>query len=102
MEEEEIIIGNNEFSIDLFHVLKTPNENLFFSPLSIYTLLSIVFAGARDLTETQIKSVLHIKLDQNRYHSKFKKLLRLFQRDTGSELSMANLLCIHENYQLLE
>ncbi|MHA1191675.1 MAG: serpin family protein, partial [Promethearchaeota archaeon] len=37
-----------------------------------------------------------------RYHSKFKKLLRLFQRDTGSELSMANLLCIHENYQLLE
>ena len=82
--------------------MKTPEENLFFSPLSIYTLLSMVFAGARGLTETQIKNVLHIKLDQIRFHSEFKKLLRAFQRDTGSELSMANLLCTHENYKLLE
>ncbi len=102
MEEEKIIKGNNKFSIDIFQAMKTPEENLFFSPLSIYTLLSMVFAGARGLTETQIKTVLHIKLDQIRLHLEFKKLLRVFQRDTGSELSMANLLCIHENYQLLE
>jgi len=102
MEEEQIIKGNNKFSIDIYHALRTPEENLFFSPLSIYTLLSMVFAGAHGLTETQIKTVLHIKLDQNQFHSKYKKLLRVFQRDTGSELSMANLLCIHENYQLLE
>ena len=102
MEEEQIIKGNNKFSIDIFQALKSPNENLFFSPLSIYTLLSIVFAGARGLTETQIKTVLHIKLDQNRFHSEFKKLLSVFQRDTGSELRMANLLCIHNNYKLLE
>ncbi|MHA1106352.1 MAG: serpin family protein [Promethearchaeota archaeon] len=88
--------------IDIFQAMKTPEENLFFSPLSIYTLLSMVFAGARGLTETQIKTVLHIKLDQIRFHSEFKKLLRVFQRDTGSELSMANLLCIHKNYQLFE
>jgi len=102
MEEEQIIKGNNKFSIDIYHALRTPEENLFFSPLSIYTLLSMVFAGAHGLTETQIKTVLHIKLDQNQFHSKYKKLLRVFQRDTGSELSMANLLCIQENYQLLE
>ena len=102
MEKEQIIKGNNKFSIDIYHALRTSEENLFFSPLSIYTLLSMVFAGAHGLTETQIKTVLHIKLDQNRFHSKYKKLLRVFQRDTGSELSMANLLCIHENYQLLE
>ena len=102
MEEKQIIKGNNKFSIDIFQALKSPNDNLFFSPLSIYTLLSIVFAGARGLTETQIKTFLHIKLDQNRFHSEFKKLLSLFQRDTGSELSMANLLCIHNNYKLLE
>jgi len=102
MEEDQISESNNKFSIDIFQAIKTPEENLFFSPLSIYMLLSMVFAGAHGLTETQIKSVLHITLDQNRYHSTFKKLLRVFQRDTGSELSMANLLCIHENYKLLE
>ena len=102
MEKEQIIKSNNKFSIDIYHALRTPEENLFFSPLSIYTLLSMVFAGARGLTETQIKTVLYIKLDQIRFHSEYKKLLKVFQRDTSSELSMANLLCIHENYQLLE
>ncbi len=102
MEEKQIIKGNNNFSIAIFQALKSPNENIFFSSLSIYTILSIVFAGARGLTETQIKEILHIKLDQNRFHSELKKMLRLFQRDTGSELSMANLLCINNNYKLLE
>ena len=102
MEEEQIIKGNNKFSIDLFQTMKSPEENLFFSPLSIYTLLSIVFAGARGLTETQIKAILYIKLDQNRFHSNYKKLLRVFQHDMGSELSMANLLCIHKSYQLFD
>jgi serpin B len=102
MEEKQIIKGNNKFSIAIFQALKSPNENIFFSPLSIYTILSIVFAGARGLTETQIKEILFIKLDQNRFHSEFKKILGLFQRDTGSELSMANLLCINNNYKLLE
>jgi serpin B len=102
MEEKQIIKGNNKFSIAIFQALKSPNENIFFSPLSIYTILSIVFAGARGLTETQIKEILFIKLDQNRFHSEFKKILDLFQRDTGSELSMANLLCINNNYKLLE
>jgi len=102
MEVEQINEGINKFSLDIYHALKTPQNNLFFSPLSIFTLLSMVFAGARGLTETQIKSVLHIKLEQIRFHPEFKKLLRVFQRDTDSELSMANLLCIHEKYQLLE
>jgi len=100
--EDQIVKGNNKFSIDIFQAMKIPEENLFFSPLSIYTLLSMVFAGARGLTETQIKTVLHIKLDQVRFHSEYKKLLSVFQRDTGSELSMANLLCVHKKYQLLE
>ena len=102
MEVEQINKGIKKFSFDIYHALKTPESNLFFSPLSIYTLLSMVFAGAHGLTEEQIKTVLHIKLEQIRFHSEFKKLLRVFQRDTASELSMANLLCIHEKYQLLE
>ena len=92
MKEDQISESINKFSIDIFQALKTPEENLFFSPLSIYTLLSMVFAGAHGSTETQVKSVLHITLNQNRYHSTFKKLLRIFQRDTSSELNMANLV----------
>ena len=102
MEEDKIIEGNNKFSIEIFQAINALEENVFLSPLSIYMLLSMVFAGAQGDTETQFKSVLHVTSDQNRYHSAFKKLQSIFQRDTGSELSVANLLCVHENYQLLE
>ena len=102
MDEEQIIKANNTFSIDLYTKLKEPEKNLFFSPFSIFMALSIIYAGARGLTENQMKENLHIILDQNRFHKEFKKLIRILYSDRGSELHIANLLCIQKGYELLE
>ena len=102
MDEDKIIKTSNTFSIDLYNKLKDPQKNLFFSPFSIYTVLAMVYAGTRGLTEKQMKETLNITLDQNRFHSEFKKLLRIFHDGRGSELNLANLLCIQEGYILLE
>ena len=102
MDEVKIIKANNIFSIDLYAKLKEPEKNLFFSPFSIFTAIAMVFTGARGLTENQIKETLHITLDQNRFHSEFKKLLKILYGERGSELHLANLLCIQKGYELLE
>ncbi len=102
MDEEQIIKAINTFSIDLYTKLKEPDKNLFFSPFSIFTALSMIYAGAHGLTENQIKETLHITLDQNLFHTEFKKLLGILYGNRGSELHIANLLCIQKGYKLLE
>jgi len=49
----------NQFSIDLYSKLKNREGNLFYSPYSISTALSMVYAGAGDKTASQIKKTLH-------------------------------------------
>ncbi|NXH18297.1 OVALY protein, partial [Bucco capensis] len=46
-----------EFSFDVFRELKVhhANDNIFYSPLSIITALSIVYLGARGNTEYQME-----------------------------------------------
>ncbi len=50
----------NAYSIDLYKKLLAPAENLFFSPISIYSALSIPYEGARNHTKKQFDSLFHI------------------------------------------
>ena len=102
MDEDKLIEATNTFSIELYNKLKEPTKNLFFSPFSIYTVLAMVYAGARGSTEKQMRDILNINLEQNRFQSEFKKLLRIFYDGKGSELNLANLVCIQEDYSVLE
>ncbi len=102
MDEGRIVKANNAFSVDLYAQLKEPEKNLFFSPFSIFIAISMVYVGARGLTETQIKETLHISQDQRDFHMEFKKLLRILYSERASELNIANLLCIEKGYELLE
>jgi serpin B len=102
MSKEHLIKENNKFSMELYEKLKRTESNLFFSPFSIFTALAMIYAGARGLTESQMKETLHITLDQTRFHSEYKKLLGMFQREGDSEIHLANLIAIQEDYKLLE
>ncbi|XP_062426036.1 ovalbumin [Rhea pennata] len=53
--------ASTEFCFDMFKELKVHhvNENIFYSPLSIISALSMVYLGARDNTKTQIEKVIH-------------------------------------------
>jgi serpin B len=58
-----VAAGSNRFAIDLFKRLRTDHQNLFFSPFSIFTALSMTATGARGETLDQLVKVLHLPVD---------------------------------------
>src|SRR5689334_6520931 len=55
----QAVAGNSAFAFDLYQTLRQPQGNLFFSPYSISSALTMTYAGARGDTETQMAGVLH-------------------------------------------
>ncbi|ESO03162.1 hypothetical protein HELRODRAFT_157156 [Helobdella robusta] len=97
--------SNAEFGVDLYQKLATanPDENVFFSPISLLFALAITLLGAKEKTEAQLKSVL--KLDQfahGEVHSRFADLMRHLQQSDGNyELNIANKLYGEETENFL-
>ena len=58
-----VAAGSNRFAIDLYHQLRTDQENLFFSPFSIFSALSMTATGARGATLEELVGVLHLPAD---------------------------------------
>ena len=54
--------GNNSFAADLYKKLAGNDGNLFLSPFSIRTALSMTYAGARGETAEQFARTLHVTL----------------------------------------
>ncbi|XP_069179926.1 leukocyte elastase inhibitor-like [Procambarus clarkii] len=54
--------GINDFSFDLYRQLSrnTPAENLFFSPYSIWTALTLIYFGTAGSTKTQLEAALRV------------------------------------------
>jgi serpin B len=84
--------GNSEFAFDLYHQLaKQSDGNLFFSPYSISTALSMTYAGARGTTETEMANVLHFSLAQPQQHLAAQVLISNFSGSGRDyQLSVAN------------
>jgi len=57
--EQVVVKGNNEFALELYAKLREREGNLFFSPYSISTALSMTYAGAGGETAVQMANVLH-------------------------------------------
>jgi serine protease inhibitor len=55
-----VVQANNQFAFDLYRKLRTEQGNLFFSPCSVFTALSMTWAGARGTTEQQMAEVLNL------------------------------------------
>jgi len=58
-----IVAGNNRFAVNLYERLAKEDGNLFFSPGSIHTALTMAYAGARANTEKQMRDVLALPAD---------------------------------------
>ena len=55
-----VVQANNQFAFDLYQKLRTGQGNLFFSPCSLFTALSMACAGARGTTEEQMAEALSL------------------------------------------
>jgi len=71
-----VVDGNNAFAWSLYDVLRAEPGNRFFSPFSLYTALSMTYAGARGETATQMREALHIGDDDAQHHAGLGALLR--------------------------
>jgi len=96
--------NSNRFSSDLYsHITKEPG-NTIFSPYSIYSALSMPYAGARNLTEKEMSNVLHITQSQEQFHNasaQLQKILLDKQKQASYELSIANKIFIQKDFPVL-
>lgn len=89
---QAVVDGNTRFALELYGHLRKRPGNLFFSPASISTALSMTWAGARGETAQQLASTLHFELPSEEQHAGQAALLaRLSSSAAGApQLSIAN------------
>jgi len=100
-----LVDGNSDFAFSLYKQIKEDKENLFFSPHSISTAMSMVQAGARGDTEKQIQQALHFNSDQGILHASYSALESQLSRALdkgGITLKVANALWPQKQYPFLE
>src|SRR5262249_13951011 len=61
-----VAAANNAFALDLYRQMN--DDNLFFSPLSVSTALSMTYAGARGDTAAEMSKALHYPFEGERLH----------------------------------
>lgn len=99
-----IVQGNNQLAFDLYYQLnkKETGKNIFFSPVSISTVLAMTYAGAKGKTEKQMAKAIHFSLDQKRLHPAFSVLMQGLQSGRGYKLNIANALWGQKGYSFLK
>ena len=60
--------AQNRFAVDLYKQLSTESGNLFFSPYSLYSALTMSFAGAKGATAGEMITTLHLPYTSEKVH----------------------------------
>ena len=104
--EEEIIASANDFAFDIFARINenNPGKNLFISPLSISTALSMTLNGARGLTKDGMKQALHLEdLEDAEINEAYKTLVEFITNlDPKVIMSLANSNWYKDDYSIKE
>jgi serine protease inhibitor len=94
VQTKELVKDASEFCFSLYSSLNEPSSNILFSPYSIYTCLSMVYAGARGETASQMQTALSLNINQKKLpaaSAKLSKMLLAQQSETQSyEMHIAN------------
>jgi serpin B len=97
--------GNNQFAVDLYARLsREKTGNLFLSPYSISSALTMTYAGAAGETQQQMADVLHLRLPEQQLHAAQAALTQALQNDDkqrGFEVRIANRLWGQQDYGFL-
>ena len=99
---------NRHFAWDLYQAVRTPGDNLVFSPASISLALAMTYGGANGDTATQMATTLHFSLPPARLHPTFDALDLALEAPppasapAGSfQLSLANALWGQQGFAFL-
>jgi len=87
----DITHAMNQFGIDLYLELLNGSENVFISPYSIFTALSMTYEGARGNTAKEMADVLHLPDNDTVRRGSFAKVQNQIKNGTDDyELSSPN------------
>lgn len=92
----------NLFGLELYAILKERGGNIFFSPYSISTALSMVYAGARGHTRDEMASALHFPGENRGLHRTSSLLGRRLMAPGESaclEVEIANALWVQKGFR---
>ena len=93
----------NGFSFGMYNELgMDSDENVFFSPYSIFVALAMTYEGARGDTAAQMKSVLGFEQNDEVYLCSFGRIYNLLNIDAEYTLNTANALWTKKDYPFLE
>jgi serpin B len=100
-----LVDGNNTFALDLYRSLRSQDGNLVYSPFSISLALAMTYAGARNVTESQMAQTMHF-LPQDKLHTAFNALdLKLAEKPRAEsadqkplQLNIANAVWAEQTY----
>jgi len=103
VEDYDIAAANNAFAFDMYSMVKNNEENIFFSPHSIFTAIAICYDGAEGTTKEQIAHVFYFPLDKTVLEVSLGKMIDEINSETDDyELETANALWIQKNYPVKE
>ncbi|XP_036253389.1 serpin B6-like [Molothrus ater] len=100
---ESLCAANSTFAVDLLRKLceKKSGRNVFFSPFSISSALSMVLLGARGSNEAQIRKVLSLKNAQDAHNGYQSLLSEINDPNTKYILRTANRLYGEKTFEFL-
>ncbi|XP_054485034.2 serpin B6-like [Agelaius phoeniceus] len=100
---ESLCAANSTFAVDLLRKLceKNSGQNVFFSPFSISSALSMVLLGARGSTEAQIRKVLSLKNAQDAHNGYQSLLSEINDPNTKYILRTVNRLYGEKTFEFL-
>ena len=93
----------NGFAADFYREVSNNNDNVFFSPASIYVAFGMVNEGARGETALQLRDTFGFGADAELRHGHTEQLMSsLNQRDPYAALHMANAMWLAEWFEPYE
>jgi serpin B len=103
---KKLAAGQNVFAVDLYKKISQEKGNLFLSPFSVSTALSMTYAGAHGKTAAQMHKVLHLGLKPTRVHAAFNGLLQSTQppqdkNKSPYQLNVANKIFVQKGRPVL-
>lgn len=93
--------ANNRVAIDLYKALNKQGENLFFSPWSIFSALSMVYEGADGNTATELAKTLYLFGEDTSRHAYFAAMQELLNAKNEYTIENANALWIDQTFPIL-
>ena len=92
---DNIAQSNNDFAINFYKQVSNNDQNIFFSPTSMYTAFSVLYEGAQENTADEIQKVFGFEPDSfTRHNDTAHMMSAINQDDPYATLDLANALWI--------